>query len=56
MEIEHWWEPDGRIAARFDYMIRNLSTGEVIGRATRLYSSVFIFIFTPGKRNKNWVS
>ncbi|KAJ4785831.1 Acyl-[acyl-carrier-protein] hydrolase [Rhynchospora pubera] len=35
VEIEHWWEPDGRIAARFDYMIRNLSTGEVIGRATR---------------------
>ncbi|KAJ1690111.1 hypothetical protein LUZ63_014266 [Rhynchospora breviuscula] len=35
VEIEHWCEPDGRIAARLDSIIRNLSTGEVIGRSTR---------------------
>ncbi|KAF3327707.1 oleoyl-acyl carrier protein thioesterase 1 [Carex littledalei] len=34
VEIEHWCEPEGRIAARFDYIIDNLSSGEVIGRAT----------------------
>ncbi|KAJ3678971.1 hypothetical protein LUZ61_021135 [Rhynchospora tenuis] len=34
VEIEHWCEPDGRIAARLDSIIRNLSTGEVMGRST----------------------
>ncbi|KAF3327708.1 oleoyl-acyl carrier protein thioesterase 1 [Carex littledalei] len=34
VEIEHWSELDGRIAARFDFIIRNLSTSEVIGRST----------------------
>ncbi|KAJ4780572.1 Acyl-[acyl-carrier-protein] hydrolase [Rhynchospora pubera] len=35
VEIEHWFEPDGRIAVRLDFIIRNLSTGEMIGRSTR---------------------
>ncbi|KAJ4780581.1 Acyl-[acyl-carrier-protein] hydrolase [Rhynchospora pubera] len=35
VEIELWSEPDGRIATRLDSIIRNLSTGEVIGRSTR---------------------
>ncbi|XP_078176427.1 oleoyl-acyl carrier protein thioesterase 1, chloroplastic-like [Carex rostrata] len=34
VEIEHWSELDGRIAARLDFIIRNLSTSEVIGRST----------------------
>jgi hypothetical protein len=52
VEIDHWREPDGRIAARFDYMIRNLSTGKVIGRATRLIFPFFIFTFKPHNRKQ----
>ncbi|KAF3342100.1 oleoyl-acyl carrier protein thioesterase 1 [Carex littledalei] len=34
VEIEHWSEPDGRIGAMLNFIIRNISTGEVIGRST----------------------
>jgi hypothetical protein len=35
VEVDHWCDAEGRIAARFDYIIKNLPSGEVIGRTTR---------------------
>ncbi|KAK6163711.1 hypothetical protein DH2020_000575 [Rehmannia glutinosa] len=36
VEIETWCQCEGRIGARRDWILRDYSTGEVIGRATRL--------------------
>lgn len=45
VEIEHWSEPDGRIGAMLNFIIRNISTGEVIGRSTRSFLCFFVLIF-----------
>lgn len=38
VEIETWGQSEGRIGTRRDWIIRDYSNGEVIGRATRCIS------------------
>ena len=35
MQIETWFQEEGRVAACRNWIIRNVSTGQEIGRATR---------------------
>jgi Acyl-ACP thioesterase len=41
VEIETWCQSDGRIGTRRDWIVKDLSNGEVIGRATRFFFSHF---------------
>lgn len=41
VEIETWCQGEGRIGTRRDFIINDLATGDVIGRATR-----YLFIVT----------
>lgn len=42
VEIETWGQSEGRIGTRRDWIIRDYSNGEVIGRATRCVSISYI--------------
>lgn len=37
VEIETWCQGEGRIGTRRDWILKDLATGEVIGRATRYF-------------------
>ncbi|KAJ1695137.1 hypothetical protein LUZ63_011835 [Rhynchospora breviuscula] len=52
VEIEHWCEAEGKIAGRFDYIIKLLSTNEVIGRATSKWVMINKDTHKPQKINK----
>ncbi|KAJ3688574.1 hypothetical protein LUZ61_017738 [Rhynchospora tenuis] len=52
VEIEHWCETEGKIAARFDYIIKLLSSNEVIGRATSKWVMINKDRHKPQKINK----
>ncbi|KAK8611724.1 hypothetical protein V6N13_131767 [Hibiscus sabdariffa] len=40
IEIETWCQNEGRIGTRRDWILKDVATGEVIGRATRVYFCV----------------
>ncbi|KAJ4805343.1 Acyl-[acyl-carrier-protein] hydrolase [Rhynchospora pubera] len=52
VEIEHWCEAEGKIAGRFDYIIKLLSTNEVIGRATSKWVMINKDTYKPQKISK----
>ena len=37
IEIETWCQGEGRIGTRRDWILKDYATGQVIGRATRLF-------------------
>lgn len=37
VEIETWCQGEGRIGTRRDWIIKDVATGDVIGRATRYF-------------------
>lgn len=46
VEIETWCQSEGRIGTRRDWIIKDLSNGEVIGRATRFNFIIFFIIYS----------
>jgi hypothetical protein len=47
VEIETWFQEEGRISACRNWIIRNITTGEDIGVATRFDSPVCV-IYSKG--------
>lgn len=42
VEIETWCQGEGKIGTRRDWILKDLATGEVIGRATRYVSYLYL--------------